>query len=175
MTRFAEGEKVRLKANQDRVGIVDRVHADGSEAQYDVFFSALEIRTFPEHALLAADDHQSTNDPIELLRRWELGDADSFRSFLTLAKLTKPVADNLYSFLASRTELLPYQFKPVLKLIDSPYSRLLIADEVGLGKTIEAGIALTELNARAPLRRVLVVCPSALQTKWRTELQERFE
>jgi SNF2 family DNA or RNA helicase len=151
------------------------VHSDaGVEPQYEVFFSATETKTYPEHALLPIGADSATNDPVELLRRWELGDAESFKSFLTLAKLTKPVANNLYSFLASRTELLPYQFKPVLKLIESPYSRILIADEVGLGKTIEAGIILTELNARSPLRRVLVVCPSSLQRKWRLELEERF-
>ncbi|MCB0058601.1 MAG: DEAD/DEAH box helicase, partial [Caldilineaceae bacterium] len=64
---------------------------------------------------------------------------------------------------------------PVLKLIESPYPRLLISDEVGLGKTIEAGIILTELNARMNLNRVLIVCPSSLMTKWRSELRERFD
>ena len=93
---------------------------------------------------------------------------------MTLAKLEKPLADNLYSFAASRTERLPHQFKAVLKLLANPYGRLLIADEVGLGKTIEAGIILTELNARGPLDHVLVVCPSALTGKWRQEMRDRF-
>ena len=175
MPRFSLQDKVRVKANPERLGIVDQVHLDGSEPQYDVFFSAVETRTYPEHALIPADEYGTTVGPVELVKQWRLGDADSFRGFLTLAKLRTPVTDNLYSFLASRTELLPYQFKPVLKLIESPYERILIADEVGLGKTIEAGIALMELNARSPRRRVLVVCPAALLAKWKGELGERFE
>src|SRR3954471_20351621 len=104
MPKFATGDKVRLKASPDRIGMVDAVHADGDEPQYDLFFSAVEVRTYPEYALLPAEDHGASGDPVELLRRCELGDAESFKAFLTLAKLTKPVADNVYSFLASRTE-----------------------------------------------------------------------
>ena len=176
MPLFNPADRVHLKANPERSGVIAGVLEDpGGGTQYDVFFSADEIRTFPEAALIAPDELDQPAGPIELLKRWQLGDADQFRSFLTLAKLTSPIADNLYSFLASRTELLPYQFKPVLKLIESPYPRMLIADEVGLGKTIEAGIILTELNARLRLNRVLIVCPSSLLNKWRSELRERFD
>lgn len=174
MAKFSRGDRVRVKANPERVGLINEVY-DGDEPQYDVFFNALESRVFVEHALVGYDELGAAAGPVDLLKQWRLGDLDSFRGFLTLAKLRTPVADNLYSFLASRTELLPYQFMPVLKLIDSPHQRILIADEVGLGKTIEAGIALMEMNARSPLRRVLVTCPSALLGKWRSELRERFE
>src|SRR4051794_25173033 len=136
MPKFAKGARLRMKGNPERVGIVSDIFlADGAEPQYELFFSATELLTFPEHALMAENEYGEGEGPLDLLRQWKLGDADSFRAFLTLAKLTTPIADNLYSFLASRTELLPYQFKPVLKLIESPYSRILIADEVGLGKT----------------------------------------
>jgi superfamily II DNA or RNA helicase len=62
-----------------------------------------------------------------------------------------------------------------VKFLDSGNQRLLIADEVGLGKTIEAGLIYHELNARHELDRVLVVCPSALCPKWREEMARRFE
>jgi len=70
----------------------------------------------------------------------------------------------------------PYQFRPVLKLIQSDRPRLLIADEVGVGKTIEAGLILKELQARRELRSVLVICPKALvsERKWLQELK-RFD
>jgi SNF2 family DNA or RNA helicase len=72
-----------------------------------------------------------------------------------------------HSFKSQRIQFEPYQYKPLLKILDSPDRRLLIADEVGLGKTIEAGLILTELQARRPLDRVLVVCPSRLRNKLR--------
>jgi len=51
---------------------------------------------------------------------------------------------------------------------------LLIADEVGLGKTIEAGLIMIEMQARQDLRRILIVCPSNLKYKWQLEMHRRF-
>src|SRR6185369_754733 len=67
-----------------------------------------------------------------------------------------------------------FQFKPVLKLLKSPTDALLIADEVGLGKTIEAGLIWTELRARLESNRLLVLCPKTLCEKWQMELDHRF-
>ena len=72
------------------------------------------------------------------------------------------------------TQFLVYQFQPVLKFIQSFPHGVLIADEVGLGKTIEAGLILKELIARGAVHRVLVVCPANLRKKWRSEMQQRF-
>ncbi len=71
---------------------------------------------------------------------------------------------------------MPYQYRPVLKLIRSDRPRLLIADEVGVGKTIEAELSLKELQARNDITSVLVICPKALvaERKWFTELK-RFD
>ena len=51
------------------------------------------------------------------------------------------------------------QFKPVVKMVNNPSAGLLIADEVGLGKTIEAGLVWTELRARFDAKNLLVLCP----------------
>lgn len=75
---------------------------------------------------------------------------------------------------ATNTEFYPYQYKPLLTFLESPSNGILIADEVGLGKTIEAGLIWTELRARYDTRRLLVVCPAMLQDKWVSELQYRF-
>ena len=88
--------------------------------------------------------------------------ADRFAATLTRAKLEGRFTDTVFSFRATRTIFRPYQFKPVMKLLGSGSLRMLIADEVGLGKTIEAGLLWTELEARRRADRVLVVCPSAL-------------
>jgi superfamily II DNA or RNA helicase len=101
--------------------------------------------------------------------------ASRFGATLTRAKLLGKFANTLFSFRATRTTFRPYQFKPVLKLLQTGKARLLIADEVGLGKTIEAGLIWTELEARQEADRVLVVCPSSLLNKWQEEMADRFE
>ena len=67
-----------------------------------------------------------------------------------------------------------YQLLPLLKALRMPRASLLIADDVGLGKTIEAGLVLTELLIRRRIRRVLVLTPASLRTQWRDELKEKF-
>lgn len=67
-----------------------------------------------------------------------------------------------------------YQLEPVAKVLGMPRVNLLIADDVGLGKTIEAGLVIQELLLRNRARRILVVCPAPLTGKWRDELAHRF-
>lgn len=73
-----------------------------------------------------------------------------------------------------RVALEAYQLAPALRLLAKPRPSLLVADDVGLGKTIEAGLAMLELMARGRVRRVLVVTPPGLMEQWRAELQEKF-
>jgi len=93
---------------------------------------------------------------------------------LSWLKLDTPLNDTLYSFAATKTVFKPYQFIPVLKVLSSSGGRILVADEVGLGKTIEAGLIWTELEQRQSIRRALVVVPAALKLKWRQEMERRF-
>jgi superfamily II DNA or RNA helicase len=67
-----------------------------------------------------------------------------------------------------------YQLVPLLKALRMPRIALLVADDVGLGKTIEAGLILTELILRRRARRILILCPASLRSQWRDELQGRF-
>jgi superfamily II DNA or RNA helicase len=67
-----------------------------------------------------------------------------------------------------------YQLVPVLKALAMPRVTLLLADDVGLGKTIEAGLALSEMFNRRRIRRVLVMCPAGLQQQWQEELHDKF-
>ncbi len=73
-----------------------------------------------------------------------------------------------------RVVLEAYQAAPVLRILAKPKPRLLIADDVGLGKTIEAGLCLLELMYRRRADRVLVVVPPGLIPQWEEELKERF-
>lgn len=67
-----------------------------------------------------------------------------------------------------------FQLDPLVRAIDMARANLLIADDVGLGKTIEAGLVIQELLLRHRARSVLVVCPASLQEKWRLEMLEKF-
>lgn len=67
-----------------------------------------------------------------------------------------------------------YQLDPLVRAIDMARVNLLIADDVGLGKTIEAGLVVQELLVRHRARTVLIVCPASLQVKWQTEMWEKF-
>jgi SNF2 family DNA or RNA helicase len=79
-----------------------------------------------------------------------------------------------YPPLRSRIEFEPYQQVPALRALELPRPRLLIADDVGLGKTIEAGLILRELNARRRAARILIVCPASIIGQWQTELASKF-
>lgn len=80
----------------------------------------------------------------------------------------------LQSPFRSGIEIQDYQLDPVVRAIDMARVNLLIADDVGLGKTIEAGLVIQELIVRHRARTVLVVCPASLQVKWQVEMQEKF-
>jgi superfamily II DNA or RNA helicase len=105
-------------------------------------------------------------------RRYER--IEALRSLMTFEKLSGSLSNVMYSMRTAEIQFFAHQFVPVLKFVNSPLSRLLIADEVGLGKTIEAGLIWTECRARYQARRLLVVCPPTLVPKWIRELQERF-
>lgn len=173
--RFSVGDRVRLSGDSEAVGTV---LTPGQPVAGTYFYAAL----FPgedEPSLYGEDDlvlvQTDPNNPVAWLLDQPLADAETFGEYLTVLKLSSRLTDVLYSFLSSRTVLRVYQFKPILKLLNSPYQRLLIADEVGLGKTIEAGLIWSELHSRMQLDRVLVVCPASLRRKWQLELERRFD
>ncbi len=67
-----------------------------------------------------------------------------------------------------------YQLDPVVRALQMPRANLLLADDVGLGKTIEAGLVIQELLVRHRARSVLVVCPAGLQVQWREQMRDKF-
>jgi SNF2 family DNA or RNA helicase len=67
-----------------------------------------------------------------------------------------------------------YQLDPLVRAVQMPRANLLIADDVGLGKTIEAGLIVQELILRNRARSILIVCPSSLQIQWRDQMRDKF-
>ena len=171
MSAFSNNQKVRLKSAPDRVGrIVGDPREEAGRLRYTVDFGQVTQR-FPESNLEAVPEIESAATLIETGR---FAGANNLRLALIHTRLTGRLADVIYSMEASNTEFLPYQFKPVLNFIDSPSRGILLADEVGLGKTIEAGLIWTEIRARFNADRLLVLCPPVLVEKWREELLHRF-
>lgn len=159
------GTRVRLKKDLARQGIVRRAQEADDSDHYLVFLSSGEELWFDVNDLQIVPDRL----PIRAITR------EAFLRRLALTKLTSRFSDIFYAYRASRTNFEVYQFKPVLKFISMDTPGLLIADEVGLGKTIEAAIIYLEMKARADLQRVLVVCPAGLTRKWQSELLLRFD
>lgn len=167
------GSRVRVRSNPNRVGTVTD-ETDGAGARLKLLVAFPEGEEFVLAASLERVERDQPQGPDALIRMGRYGRVDDLRGAITYYRLTGRLANLLYSLNATNTEFLPYQFKPVLQFLESPVKGLLIADEVGLGKTIEAGLIWTELRAREDARRLLVVCPAMLTEKWRHELRARF-
>lgn len=167
------GDKVRLKANPGRIGILGN-ETDGPPARQRVLVNFLDgtEEFFLPGALEKVE--KKAPGPYELIKQGRYGRANDLRGAITFYRLSGKLANLIYSMNSTNTEFLAYQFKPVLQFLDSPTNGILIADEVGLGKTIEAGLIWTELQAREDARRLLVVCPAMLCDKWKRELAHRF-
>jgi hypothetical protein len=166
------GEKIRLINDPGRIGILTgRTLARAGLTLWQVHFP--DGATYvPEDQLEVLPDEPE--HPIDLLERGRLGAAVDLRRTLTHVRLTGRLANVLYSMDTTGTDFYAYQFKPIVKLLHSPTTGILIADEVGLGKTIEAGLLWTELRSRFDFRRLFVLCPAVLRGKWVRELRLRF-
>jgi len=83
-------------------------------------------------------------------------------------------AGRLRTLARARIDLHPYQLEPALAVLNGLAARLLLADEVGLGKTIQAAILVSELQSRDETARTLILTPAGLRDQWASELRERF-
>ncbi|WP_374944326.1 DEAD/DEAH box helicase [Sphingomonas sp.] len=162
---FAIGATVALRSDPARIGVITGVVPSNRETRLSVFIDG-RLETWYLSQVAAAD---LTPGAVHAT-------LDEFSARLTALQLSEPSIANLYSLQAGRIDFIPYQFRPVLKFVRADRPRMLVADEVGVGKTIEAGLLLRELQARRPLRSVLIVCSKALvvEEKWHREMR-RFD
>lgn len=162
---ITEKSLVYLIGNPDVRGIVMSITDLGETKKYDVFVDG-NFKTFYSGQIVLYVETASYN--------WV--DINTFRSYLTAYQINNPSGNDLYSLNSARIDFVPYQFRPALKLIHADEPRILIADSVGVGKTIEAGLIIKELQARSELENVLIICPKPLVTerKWEMEMK-RFD
>ena len=167
------GEKVIVAGNASRIGVLGN-ETDGSAHRLRVLVHFLDgeeefvLKSSLEQVVAEREGSHG------LMHRGHYGRVIDLRRAVTHNRLTGRLANLIYSLNTTNTEFLAYQFKPVLNFLDSPSNGILIADEVGLGKTIEAGLIWTELRAREDAKRLLVLCPAMLCDKWKMELRNRF-
>ncbi|MEK7814072.1 MAG: helicase-related protein [Candidatus Desantisbacteria bacterium] len=163
---FEPGQIVFVMSNPAIRGVVVSVLPGKPENRFKIFVDG-DTQTYYASQLQAEDLRDDVTKSLP---------CEQFHSYLTALQIRYPGLSTLYSLNAARVDFIPYQFRPVLRFIKSDRPRLLIADGVGVGKTIEAGLILRELQARRDIRSVLIVCPRPLVTecKWINEMK-RFE
>ncbi|MGH8676503.1 MAG: helicase-related protein, partial [Burkholderiales bacterium] len=123
--------------------------------------------------LCPPDEFEPLAEPAPALERRALTPFGIWRSLHdALVQSTPP--GSYAAFHAGRISPEPYQFAPLARLLSGPRRSLLIADDVGLGKTIEAGICLLELIARGVGKRILLVVPPGLIPQWLDEMWDKF-
>lgn len=123
------------------------------------------------------------NNAIYKLSSEQTGKVDSvqeydeyFVRYITmLSKIKNETSQGLLSSLSSGIIPLPHQLHVLNRALSDNNIRYILADEVGLGKTIEAGLIIKELKARGLVKRILVVCPTGLVTQWSIEMKEKFD
>lgn len=172
---YSIGQIVQLKADHSRSGpIIAEIPMTNGQMRYRVFHSPTDVREYLAEQIEPVNITPTGNQLIDALLREEWLPASQFQARLTAARLVDPQIDHLYSLYAGRIQHIPFQFKPLLRFLRADQPRLFITDEVGVGKTIEAGLILKELQSRQRVDNVLVLCPKALVVKWREEMR-RFD
>lgn len=141
------------------------VEDDATGEELDVIWEIEPGTAVVERAELPSIAPDKLDDPAEL---------EAFLDAVRWGAVTSADQRALQAPFRSGIVLEDYQLEPVVRALRMPRTTLLIADDVGLGKTIEAGLVVQELLLRHRARTALVVCPASLQVQWRDEMREKF-
>jgi superfamily II DNA or RNA helicase len=162
--RFQPGTLINCRKRLWRVdsqeeNILSATAVDESAKQIKIYLPVEDVK--PGNLPAPTSDEVGTPQAQKLM-------LDAFR--LSMVNSTTP----LRSLQFSRAIPVPYQLVPVAMALEQERVRLLIADDVGLGKTIEAGLVIQELRARGKAKKLLVICPASLREQWREALEYFF-
>ncbi len=158
---FKIGDYVFDKNNNDRVQIVD-VSTVWDFVSYKVFNP------------VTGAVYKLSSDAVEAESRQVNANEYYLRYVAMLSKIKSETSEGILSKLSSGVIPLPHQLHVLNRAVSDNNVRYILADEVGLGKTIEAGLIIEELKARGLIKRILVVCPTGLVTQWNIEMEEKF-
>lgn len=158
---FNIGDYVFDAVKNERVQILDRFDVWGF-VSYKVFNPSSDIvYKLSQEQISSSVKEQNT-------------DLNYLRYITLLSKIKNEIATGILSNLSRGVIPLPHQIHVLNRAVSNNNIIYILADEVGLGKTIEAGLIIKELKARGLIKRVLIVCPKGLVTQWGLEMQEKF-
>lgn len=175
-----QGQLVEVRRRQFVVSDVERsANGDGSSPQHLVMLTSVEDDALGDtlRVIWEIEPGARVIEKAGLPRPDAFDNPARLGAFLHAvrwAALTDADYQALQSPFRSGISIEDYQLDPVVRALQMPRANLLIADDVGLGKTIEAGLVIQELILRQRARTVLIVCPASLQIKWRNEMRDKF-
>lgn len=158
---FEIGDFVFDKVTGDNVQILEKIEL-WDYVSYKVFDS------------VTGQVYKINEEQLNMLVSPKYYDENYLRYLVMLAKIKNEIAEGILSSTSSAIIPLPHQMHALNKALSGEQIRYILADEVGLGKTIEAGMIIKELKARGLVKRVLVVCPTGLVTQWAAEMKDKF-
>jgi len=163
------GDKVRIGSE---IGEVIKIDKYDKSTCFRIAFREGSPKSF----FSPPTEIEKISDPLTRLKNWDFDPPYKFDLLTKATQLSLAFEyDHLLSLSNSRTNLEPYQVECVYKVVNGFQQRFLMADDVGLGKTVEAGMILKELEARDRAKRVLIVTPASLTTQWQDEMREKFD
>ncbi|MGW4272142.1 hypothetical protein ACWEGQ_07190 [Streptomyces seoulensis] len=167
---YERGMRVRLR---DRLWEIEGVRGAGNEAFLDL--RRADERPGPRRLTVLPSQEPTLRPEAATRLRFEPGNPIRLNELHDALALTMAHGrGDLLAVEHGRIDVEPYQLVPVLVAMRQPRVRLLVADDVGLGKTIEAGLVLMELARRGRADRVLIASPAGLQDQWVEEMRFRF-
>lgn len=161
---FNIGDSVVTKFDATKIGtIIEVLPPSGNIRKYKVQIGASIVRYYEEQL-------EQYSKP----KLASLTDINDFIALYVNHKLTTSTDDTLFSLNSGKIEFNPFQYRPLAKIVKAVRPRLLIADEVGVGKTIEAGLIYEEFKKRSSIDTCIIVCPKDLTYKWKAEMLNKF-
>jgi len=158
----------------------DRIHSEHGETMtVDSVESEGGLNVYRGHGIGLREDRLSDTLVLDTPReRFMAGQRDPSTLFDLRCRVLRyrhrMARSPVYGFVGGRVDLIPHQFAIAAEVSDRHHPRVLLADETGLGKTIEAGLILHRLTVLGRIHRILTVVPDALVVQWFVELARRF-
>ncbi|MBF0213306.1 MAG: DEAD/DEAH box helicase [Magnetococcales bacterium] len=171
---FAPGSRILVRDAEWLIRRVDNT-STGGQALRVVGISEL-VRDKEAIFLTEIDDKIAVLDPADtrLVQDRSSGYRASLLYLESLLRQTPPTDERIYTGHRAAMDAVPYQLDPAIQALLQPRQRILIADSVGLGKTLEAGILVSELIRRGRGKRILVAAVKSMLTQFQKEFWSRF-